>query len=726
MTTLKLKFTFALFMSILIISLSACNSKENFKQSGQESTLETEEAGNQDTQVMTPNESAKDKSDLPYTPAIYQTLVKEYLVNEDLSNIENKERFESLSDEQKKCLSDNAFFISPTDYDQLFYIYEENATSNIPNLITTDSVIQAYDLLLKYSQQKIEMDSLTVTVEDLTESMLNKFIYLYHNINNPVIKNCILKNIAYFGTAQLALLRNLPSNMPDEAKSLAEKEYSLIQNGSGYKDSNIFPYEIDYELFKPEGHYASGDFSRYFKAMTWYSEASFPIYLDIYEEERDEEQTLQALLIAYALFMDKDDVDPSKWERLYEASSLFNGKSDYLSVNEYRDLILDIYGENFDIESLNDSKKLDQFYEIAQNFREPNVIPEDLPPDCPSGKQFRFIGRGTMPDSEVFLQLTDLTRHAEPGGLDMMSVLGSDRAYGICMEDNTWSDYPKVMDSLKTLYLNKSDTLWRSNIYYNWLWTLKPFLRNNGSGYPSFMNNEAWTDKSLNTALCSWAMLHYDGTLNMGSDIEDADQRTDTPGTQKNLGYVEPSIDVYGRLQWLIRYLKINFESEGMLDNKLNSLMTDFDDLLGFLTDCSVKELRNEQLTDEEYMKISGFGDTLRNMICSLIGSEPAKGGGASESCIKSMETVSHISGSSFEGSYLEAGLGPAGEIYAVVPIGGKLYLTRGAVLSYYELFSKSGYRLSDGEWQDMIEKGNIEQPIRNTSPENIEADNIP
>ena len=32
-------------------------------------------------------------------------------------------------------------------------------------------------------------------------------------------------------------------------------------------------------------------------------------------------------------------------------------------------------------------------------------------------------------------------------------------------------------------------------------------------GYPSFMRNEAWTDKSLNTSLGSWAELRHDTIL---------------------------------------------------------------------------------------------------------------------------------------------------------------------------------------------------------------------
>jgi hypothetical protein len=171
---------------------------------------------------------------------------------------------------------------------------------------------------------------------------------------------------------------------------------------------------------------------------------------------------------------------------------------------------------------------------------------------------------------------------------------------------------------------------------------------------------------------------------------------------------VEPSIETYGKLQWLTRYIKENFRKRNMLTSDFSNIITNFDDLLSFLTDCSVKELRNERLTDEEYMKISSYGDTLRNLTALL-----AYGGiDKRETNAGNMISVSNIYNSSFKGSYLHAGLGQAGEIYVVVSLEGKLYLTRGGIFSYYEYFDKYGQKLTDEDWQYMIEDtGEIKRP---------------
>jgi hypothetical protein len=54
-------------------------------------------------------------------------------------------------------------------------------------------------------------------------------------------------------------------------------------------------------------------------------------------------------------------------------------------------------------------------------------------------------------------------------------------------------------------------------------------------------------------------------------------------------------------------------------------------------------------------------------------------------------------------------GVGSAAQIFVVVPIGGKLYLTRGAIFNYYEFISNK--RLTDEEWQKQLKENR--QPPR-------------
>jgi len=252
---------------------------------------------------------------------------------------------------------------------------------------------------------------------------------------------------------------------------------------------------------------------------------------------------------------------------------------------------------------------------------------------------------------------------------------------------------------MKEKFDSLPDETWRSNLYYGWLWTLKALTEPFGDGYPSFMTNQAWQDKSLNTALASWAELRHDTVLygkqsgaEMGGWIPE----------ELPKGYVEPNIGVYERLLWLTGYARENLAERNILPGELEDKMEEFEDLLQFLIDCSVKELRNEELTREEYQRIQYYGGTLEHLTSTTAGIG-VRWFGITSDADKNMAVISDVHTAGNIG-YLEEGVGYASHIFVVVPIGGKLYLTRGAVFSYYELTSNK--RISDEEWQAMLKEG--------------------
>ena len=57
-------------------------------------------------------------------------------------------------------------------------------------------------------------------------------------------------------------------------------------------------------------------------------------------------------------------------------------------------------------------------------------------------------------------------------------------------------------------------------------------------------------------------------------------------------------------------------------------------------------------------------------------------------------------------GNALEEAVGYADELYALVEMEGYLYITRGAVFSYYEFTQSAPDRLTDEKWQEMLRAG--------------------
>lgn len=644
---------------------------------------------------------------VPYNPIEIKARVEPYKIADDLSNIENIIRFGEFSKEQVELIIKNNFVVNPTKEEQLFYIYEDNQYKELPSFITTDSVLQVYHIFYDYTLRTLENEKLLLLLEDLTDSMLKKSITLYNEIENRDVKDAQLKNIAFFATAQLALEKELTVDIPDRAKELALEEFNKINMHGGFAKSSIFPFDLDYSQFTTRGHYTRNeDLGRYFKAMMWYGQVPFPLY-KVEHEERNIEQTLQALLITYSLYSDKEIYD--KWEMIYEPTNFFVGSSDDLDIYQYADLLFKIYGDNPNLNGLNDNTKLDLLYKEAKKLPEPRIKPKYTSVTTPTGKQFRFMGQRYVLDAEIIQELAEPIIRPIPSGLDVMGVLGSERAKEIQMvkeENQDWREYPIIFSNLQDRFSKLSDDNWKSNMYQGWLWTLKGFLDPFKEGYPSFMTNKAWEDKDLNTALGSWSELKHD-TILYGK--QSAAEMGD--GSMPTVGYVEPNIEVYEKLLWLTKFSRENLAQRSLNIESIDTKMEEFEELLQFLINCSIKELNNEVLTEDEYNQIGYYGGTLEYLTSSFAGDgirwfEITSDTDKNMAVIADFHTIAPNQYS--EGGYLEAGVGPAYEIYVVVPIEGKLYLTRGAIFSYHEFIS--GERLTDETWQQMIRED--KQPL--------------
>ncbi|HHT9153417.1 MAG TPA: DUF3160 domain-containing protein [Candidatus Hypogeohydataceae bacterium YC40] len=112
----------------------------------------------------------------------------------------------------------------------------------------------------------------------------------------------------------------------------------------------------------------------------------------------------------------------------------------------------------------------------------------------------------------------------------------------------------------------------------------------------------------------------------------------------------------------------------------------------------SEQELTNRDLEKADYDFIKGIGSTLEDLVTF---SAEEKDKITSEADTK-MEIAAdvHTDGNTMQ--VLEEGVGKPINLLVVVADGGDLFLTSGAVLSYYEFKQPMSDRLTDEEWQQM------------------------
>jgi hypothetical protein len=225
------------------------------------------------------------------------------------------------------------------------------------------------------------------------------------------------------------------------------------------------------------------------------------------------------------------------------------------------------------------------------------------------------------------------------------------------------------------------------------------------------MRNQAWEDKSLNTSLASWAELRHDTILygkQSGAEMGDGSE----PAPYK--GYVEPNVRFWSKMLDLTRRSREGLVSRKLMPEELEGKFESFEETLTNLKQISEKELRNEKLTEDEYDSIRSIGGTIEYLTLSVMTGQPDTWELVNESdrdmaCIADVHTGGN--------KVLEEGVGHANEILVIVPVEGKLVLTRGAVFSYYEFTYPSSDRLTDEKWQTMVNAGRVPaQPLWTSS----------
>ena len=653
--------------------------------------------------------------EIPYEPVEVKASVAPYTVKADLSNVANRTAFGKFAPDQKALLAKNAFVARPTSEKQLFFIYEQNDYDNVPSFVTTDSVLQVYHIFYDFTLRSVETTKLYGVLGTLTSSMFKESKTVSAALTDPEWKKAAASNEVYFAVP--AKLLGQQAQLPSaEERTILTKELDLISKAQGREQSALFPWQPDYSQFIPRGHYTRSDtLKKYFKAMMWYGTMSFPVLWPMdgsdYAGRTGKPawpQIRQALLITWMLFNTQINGKPAieSWERIYEPTAFYVGKSDDLTPYQYKAVMDKVYGPKSSLAQLQDEGKLKQVYEELLKFPLPeiNVRLFDVRTGkaMPYGCMFKFMGQRYIADSEILQKLSSYPERPFPRGLDVMAVLGSERAADLLdnlyKEPTHWADYAPTRTKLIQKFENTPPETWRSNLYWGWLWNLQAMLQSFEKGYPSFMTNQAWQDKDLNTALGSWAELRHDTILygkQSGIECGGGEERPQPKG------YVEPNIELYNRLIWLTKASKAGLTARGLLPEDVAQKFGNFEDLLVFLRNVSVKELTNKKLTEAEYEQIRYYGADLERLTLSVMEGNPSNWYEVTSETDKNMAVIAdvHTSGS----NCLEEGVGHASEILVVVPIEGKLYLTRGAIFSYYEFIHPSADRLTDEKWQKML-----------------------
>lgn len=660
-------------------------------------------------------------------PAVNVTpAIAAYQVSADLSNIDNFKDFNNLnlSDSAKGMLVKNSFVVIPGYSKEFFSIYESNRYSYTPSFITTDSILHNYHLAFDYLLRSLETNKLNQTLTELTYGMVKASNAQYEELKGTAWENAAKRNVAFFTLANKLIY---PSAQPAEnVADEVNKELQLIENHSDILASPIMNIGItepkdenleDYSQYIPRGHYTrSEELKAYFKSMMYLGRLTFRL--------KSEDETKSAILATQAL-QNSEDLR-NLWDKIYEPTAFFVGVADDLTYNDYGELINSIYGKDYTLKSLTDEGLFNDFNTASASLAGPKInsmpiFDARFEPDREKAiKGFRFMGQRYTLDADIFQRLvyrevgdkehpcdsdpqtwSPLNSRRLPAGLDIASAFGSNVAAEIQegKGETEYACYSENLNKMRSYVSSVTGENWTQNLYWGWLYNLRPLLAEKTSGYPSFMQNDAWKKKELNTFLGNWTELKHD-TILYAKQVY-AELGGGAPDQKDDRGYVEPNPHVYARLVALTKMMKEGLQLRSLLSESNIEFLDRLEALASRLKDISEKELSNQALSNEDYEFIKTYGGSLEHLWL-----DANKDLGIEDINQLDQEPAALVAdvASDPSGMVLEEGTGRINEIYVVFPLDGKLHLAKGGVYSYYEFSWPINDRLTDEKWRGMID----------------------
>jgi hypothetical protein len=632
-------------------------------------------------------------TELNYTPSIIPTPIQLGLANVDLQGLENE-----LNAEIKQQLEDYGFALVDGGIEDIFLPMDKNVDMENPMYVTTDFCLHVLHSIFDNTLRIIELEYFYSNFSLMIDVLRSDQMDLHSITSDTELKTALQHNIAYL-TVIMYLLDNTTS-IPAYVDSLVSGELVNIENGVR-ATSLIFEYDEDYSQYKPRGHYTRNDeFKRYFKAMMYAGRMGFLITDKTEENVQGIKQTKMALALVYSFSADiSENTVWDYWDSICRTTGFLVGGSDDLTPVDYF-AVWEQLGL-LEFSELADDNRIREAIEDLKELRNPKInsgYVDAFEGQESATKGFRLFGQSYTPDAYIFQELVydNLPDRLFPQALDILSVFGSERAKYHLEDEKNYVGYEDKIVELREEFTNLTIEDWTQNVYWQWLYSLLPLLEEKTDGYPGFMQSEAWTDKSLVTSLSSWVELKHDTILYAKQSY------IAYPSIPEQVyHYVEPYPRVYSRISATASMMKDGLLARGVLYENLTSESSysdqifsnftfKFEELIEIfdtLTDISIKELENQELTSEELHFIQGVGTRLSD-IASFNYNLADK---YTSDADKRTALIADVFTEPYSGQVLEVAVGNPFLIYVIVQDDtGALKLT--------------SQRLTDEEWQAMLD----------------------
>jgi hypothetical protein len=638
------------------------------------------------------------------------------------TELANPELLDRLSDSARAVLDREGLVALPSEMEQFSEMYKKIADDALPMLITTDPLLHAGHVLFDRTLYSAELSSFRPALLELLSGMLaHERLQLQGRLDKNV-REALLANVAFLSVPLVCLDTGFV--IPPEVKPAVEAELALMRAHSGFAQSAVTGLKEDFSQYVPRGHYTRNErLESYFLAMMYVGRMSLPLR-PAEKPELGVKLTRMALLLSEAL---QEGLTPSggraeeAWRRIYEPTSYLVGAADDLVPADYLGLARRTRGAKRVSSWAGPDAAVKAFIAAAESLPAPGILSgflSDLDGPVAGTKSMRLLGQRFIPDAYMFQQLvydkvgTRENPRTMPMGLDVMAVLGADRArehLKSLYHQDKYDNYEKQLDALRTRFSRLSPGDWNQTAYLAWLRALKLNLESLPAvearvRLARFCTTTAYADKTLVTSSASWAELRHDTILYAKQSYTMfATAVPPRPPKGQLPVYVEPKPEVFDQLARLAQDLQARLAGTGLQSPELSAKLGQLSTMCLQLADMARAELSGQELAPDRIRMCAELGRWLSDLPTFM--SQPADSGVAPAEEDRSIALVADVHTDPNSAHVLEEAVDKPCWVYAVIPFKGREYLAAGGCFSYYEFTRPMSGRLTDKDWQELKDK---------------------
>lgn len=448
-----------------------------------------------------------------------------------------------IPEEDIARLKENKVLMSGVAHKQMYDAYKWHG---IPLFITSDSILNAYNVLMLKSVEKLERANAKLLPDVL--NIVFRRLELIDNLctgDKELVSAAKERSRMIIAVALKLLGEDARIDAP--ADKLVDEEIARVEKAEvcllleWIATPGAAFNSIDYGRFKPRGFYSKSVLlSRYFRAVSYLQAIPFRASVD--------KELAGALMLGHTLLRKR-----FKSEKEYDETVAFFGSYgqfigrrnnwDILKAAQFVNSNVEIDLSPSGLESIRN--RIDKY---AEEHGGENPIINDLERLAPANgnivqePNFRVVSMYVTPDAVLFQRTTDLRAFPErsfPNGLEVAMVLGSEFARGE-LEKNETEKLLETVEAAKKHFK-------ASSLYCEYMNCLGELLDEPDEKAPELLNSEPWRVKSCQTALAGWAQMKHTWILHSTMVL-----RTKGKDRIKVNGFIEPEPDFFERFAALV------------------------------------------------------------------------------------------------------------------------------------------------------------------------------